>query len=95
MGNFSKDRFSLIAQGITGSKLWDYTDTGAIGSIQEDAGFLKNAGDMGVDTGDFVIIHATNGGTTQVVYGSAMSVVQDTGATQGTAGLAVLIGDTS
>ena len=29
MTSYSKDRLKLIAQGITGSKIWAYEDTGA------------------------------------------------------------------
>lgn len=95
MSSFSKDNLRLIAQGITGGKLWDLNDTGAIGDVQEAAGYITNASELGLDTGDYLLIHARDGGGTRVVRGSAMMIVQDTGATQGTVGLSVLVGDTS
>jgi hypothetical protein len=95
MSGYVKNNLRLIAQGITGGKLWDLTDTGAIGDVQEAAGYITNAGDMGMDTGDYVVVHATDGVLTKVVRGSAVMIVQDTGATQGTLGLSVLVGDTS
>lgn len=95
MTTFDKNRLTLISQPIAGKKRWAYTDTGAIGDIVEVAGFFANAKDMGMDTGDFVEIHATDGGLTKVVRGAAMQSVQDTGTTQGTVGLSVVVGDTS
>ena len=95
MSGYDKNKLALISQGITGHKVWSYSDTGDLGDIQEAAGFVNNAGDMGIDTGDMVYIRMTSGGTTRVVRGAAMLSVQDTGATQGTVGLSVLVGDTS
>jgi hypothetical protein len=95
MSSYSKDRLALIAQGITGHKMWNYNDTGAHGDVIEAAGYVTNAGDMGMDTGDFVLVRATDGTNTKIVRGSAMMIVQDTGATQGTLGLSVIVGDTS
>lgn len=95
MTTYSKQRLTLVHQPIAGPKTWSYWDTGAIGDISEVAGFFANAKDMGMDTGDFVFIRANDGAATDVVRGAAMSVVQDTGATQGTVGLSVVIGDTS
>ena len=99
MGNYSKDRLALIAQGIAGGhKLWSYEDTGAIGSVQEAEGFITDGADMGMDTGDYVIIHARNAdqgtGPTAVVRGAAVVSVTDTGGSA-TFGLSVLVGDTS
>lgn len=95
MTTFDKNRLSLVSQAIAGPKRWVYTDTGAIGDIVEVAGFFANAKDMGMSVGDFVEIRATDGGLTHVVRGSAMLTVQDTGTTQGTVGLSVVVGDTS
>jgi hypothetical protein len=99
MGNYSKDRLALIAQGIAGNqKIWFYNDTGAIGTVDENAaGFIQNANDMGVDTGDLVFVKATNGGTNNAVHAAAFLSVTDTGAatTQGTIGAVGVTGDTS
>lgn len=95
MAGYDKNKLALIGQGITGHKVWSYQDTGDFGDIQETAGYVSNAGDMGLDTGDFVYVKATAGGTTRIVRGSAVMIVQDTGATQGTLGLTVVVGDTS
>jgi hypothetical protein len=95
MTTYNKNRLSLVSQAIAGPKGWVYTDTGAIADIVEVAGFFANAKDMGMDTGDFVEIRANDGFLTKVVRGAAMLTVQDTGATQGTVGLSVVIGDTS
>lgn len=97
MGNYSKDRLVLIAQGIAGNqKIWFYNDTGGIGTVDENAvGFITNADDMGVDTGDLVFIKATNGVGNKAVHAAAFLTVQDTGATQGTIGAVTVVGDTS
>ena len=95
MTSFVKNNLRLIAQGITGGKLWDLQDTGAIGDLQEVAGYITNASELGMDTGDYVVVHATDGVLTKVVRGSAMMIVQDTGATQGTLGASIVVGDTS
>ena len=94
MSSFNKDRFMLTSQGIARGKRWLYEDTGALADVADVAGYFASAGDLGVDTGDFLEIRANNGYTTRVVHGAAFSTVQDTGATQGTVGPATLIGDT-
>jgi hypothetical protein len=95
MSSFVKNNMKLISQGITGFKVWAYTDTGAIADIQDVAGYFGPAGDMGVDSGDFIFISANNGLTNHLVYGSAFAPIQDTGTSQGTVGPATLIGDTN
>jgi hypothetical protein len=95
MSTFVKNNLRLISQGVTGGKLWDYTDTGAIGDIQDVNGYFAQAGDMGVDSGDLIFIHANNGYTNRIVYGTGFQPVQDTGATQGSVGGGTVIGDTS
>ena len=95
MSSYTKDKLSLVFQAIAGPKTWLLSDTGVIGDVAEAAGYITNAKEMGMDTGDFLFIRANNGQLTQAVHGAAMSIVQDTGATQGTVGLNVLIGDTS
>lgn len=95
MSSFVKNNLKLVMQGIVGGKIWHYTDTGAIGDIQDVAGYFTQAGDMGVDSGDLIFISANNGLTNRLVYGAAFAPVQDTGATQGTVGPGVLVGDTN
>ena len=95
MTSYSKNKLSLIGQGITGHKIWSYEDTGILADIEEVAGFFSDAGDMGMDTGDFLFLKAKDGILNKTVRGAAMNKIQDTGATQGTVGLSVLIGDTS
>lgn len=95
MSSFVKNNLALVSQGITGHKSWNYYDTGVIADIADIAGYFTVAGDMGVDSGDFITIHANNGNTNRIVYGAAFAPVQDTGATQGTVGPNTLIGDTN
>lgn len=95
MSSFVKNNLRLISQGITGGKIWDYTDTGAIADVQDVAGYFTQAGDMGVDSGDLIFIHANNGYTNRLVYGASFAPIQDTGATQGTVGPGTLVGDTN
>ena len=94
MTSYSKDRLKLVSQGITGGKIWHYSDTGAIADVADVDGFFTNAGDMGVDTGDLLYIAANDGQVTQVVRAAAFYSVQDTGATQGGVGPSTLVGDT-
>lgn len=76
-------RFNLNAQGIKGSRQWEYTDTGGeTGAVFQGAGWFADAKDKGVDTGDRVVVHDT---TNNQVYHGTFTTVQDTGATQGTA----------
>lgn len=95
MTSYSKDRLKLIAQGIVGGHLWHYHDTGAIGDVADVAGFFADAGLCGVDTGDLILISANNGYTNRLVFGASFVSIQDTGATQGTVGPAITLGDTS
>jgi hypothetical protein len=94
MTTYSKDRLKLVSQGITGGKIWHYSDTGAIADVADVAGFFTNASEMGVDTGDLLYISANDGQLTKVVRGAAFWEVRDTGATQGSVGPSTLIGDT-
>jgi len=95
MSTFVKNQLALIAQGITGHKVWNYWDTGSIADVQDVNGYFTVAGDMGVDSGDLIFIHANNGYTNRMVYGAGFQPVQDTGATQGSVGGGTLVGDTS
>ena len=94
MSTFDKDNLRLISQGITGGKVWQYTDTGALADVVDVAGYFTNASECGVDSGDLIFISANNGNTTRTVYGAAFSAIQDTGASQGGTGPGTLIGDT-
>lgn len=94
MSTFVKNNLALVSQGITGHKIWSYTDTGSIGDVADVAGYFSNASECGVDTGDLIYIRANNGFTNRLVWGAAFSIVQDTGATQGTVGPQTVIGDT-
>lgn len=96
MSSYDKNKLALIAQGLAGKgKVWVYQDTGDIGDVQESAGFVSNGNDMGMDSGDFVFLRMHGGGRQRAVYGAAVQSTSDTGATQTTIGLGVLIGDTS
>jgi hypothetical protein len=94
MSTFVKNNLALVSQGITGHKSWNYYDTGSIGDVADVAGYFANAGECGVDTGDFITIRAHNGYTNHLVWGAAFASVQDTGASQGTVGPATVLGDT-
>ena len=94
MGNYSKDRMRLVSQGITGGKIWYYDDTGTVATVTDVAGFFQDAGDMGVDSGDLMFVQATDIARNLQVHGTAFNSVQDTGATQGGTGPAVLVADT-
>jgi hypothetical protein len=94
MSSFVKNNLRLVMQGITGGKVWHYTDTGAIGDVADVAGYFTNASECGVDTGDLIFISANNGYTNRLVFGAAFASVQDTGATQGTLGPQTTLGDT-
>jgi len=97
MAVYSKDRLRLVSQGIVGGKVWYYDDTGLNTAVGDVAGFFSNAGDMGVDTGDLLIIQARGGGAGTAnaqIHTAAFTATQDTGATQGATGPVTLIGDT-
>lgn len=95
MSSFVKNNLALVSQGITGHKIWDYYDTGSIADVQDVNGYFGPAGDMGVDSGDFVFVHANNGYTNRIVYGGGFAPISDTGTTQGTVGPLTVIGDTN
>ena len=97
MSSYTKNNLKLISQGITGGKIWHLTDTGVIADVADVAGYITNAGDMGVDSGDLILVTANNGSGAsgdRRVHAVAFGPVQDTGATQGTLGPATVIGDT-
>lgn len=94
MSTYDPKRVSLIAQGITGHKVWFIEDTGALADVEEVAGYIP-AGSLGMDTGDPIFVKVKDGGNNKTVRMSAIAKVQDTGDSQGTIGLSVLVGDTS
>lgn len=105
MATFNKNNLALTSQGIGGrNKSWSYWDTGLlIADVNEVAGFFTTGYDCGMRKGDRVFITegdtglwsdtGDDGGRRQ--YGGTVRKAQDTGATQITVGLCVLIGDTS
>lgn len=102
MATFNKDKLALTSQGIAGSRIWKYTDTGLlIADVSEVSGFFTTGYDCGMRKGDQVFItegdtgaFATNSSGNRQ-YGATVHHASDTGSTQVTLGLPVLIGDTS
>ena len=111
MSSFNKDRLTGPFQSIAGLRSWQYTDTGLlIADVSEVAGYFTTGYDCGMRKGDMVFITEGDTGTTDYtnglqnrggntggrrMYGAVILSVVDTGATQVTLGLPVLIGDTS
>ena len=103
MATFNKDKLYLVGQGIAGPRTWAYTDTGLLVADVNEAAFFTNGYDCGMRRGDRVFItegdtglaQDTGGATGHRQYCGTVMVSQDTGATQTTLGLTVLIGDTS
>ena len=103
MATFNKDKLIGASQGIAGGRSWFYTDTGLlIADVQEVEGFFTTGRDCGMRKGDRVYITEGDTGAYNAAdtsgrrqYGSTVVKSQDTGATQVTIGLGVLIGDTS
>jgi len=80
---YDKAKFTLARQGIVGPSHWVYVDTGGETdtSSYAAAGYFTDAKDRGVKVNDRVEV--TNKVTNKWHLGT-MTVVQDTGATQGT-----------
>jgi len=107
MATFNKDKLKLFGQGVAGPRMWSYTDTGLlVADVNEAEGFFTIGYDCGMRKGDQVLITEGDTGTwkdtgTGVnasgrrMYGGTVTKAQDTGATQVTVGLTVLVGDTS
>lgn len=104
MATFNKNRLNLVFQPMAGPRTWEYWDTGLlIADVQEVAGFFTTGHDCGMRKGDRIFITegdtglysdtGDDGGRRQ--YAGTVTKSQDTGATQTTIGLCVLIGDTS
>lgn len=92
MASYQSANFNLKAQSIAGRKEWQYEDTGPVSDVSEAAGFIADAKAKGAEAGDFVTYIDTS---RKLAYGMTFYTLQDTGATTGTLGLSVLIGDTS
>ena len=85
--------FNLNTQAIAGRKQWTYEDTGTgdTGSTGfSKGGFFADAGNKGASVDDLVTITDS---TNNHIYFTHLTVVQDTGATQGT--VAAVAGDTA
>lgn len=104
MATFNKDKLSLIHQPIAGPRTWQYTDTGLlIADVNEVNGFFTQGYECGMRRGDRVFITEGDTGLYQDTggfggfrqYAGTVMISQDTGQTQTTVGLCVLIGDTS
>ena len=109
MATFNKQKLSLIGQAIAGPRVWHYTDTGLlIADVSEAAGFFTIGYDCGMRKGDRIMITEGDTGTYDNLpmnkggntggrrqYTATILSVVDTGATQVTLGLPVLVGDTS
>lgn len=111
MAAFNKDKLALLVQSISGPRTWAYTDTGLlIADVNEVAGFFTLGRDCGMRHGDRIFItegdtgtfsNTANGnaggenvGGRRQYIGTVFSHT-DTGSTQVTLGLSVLVGDTS
>lgn len=105
MASFNKDRLSLQVQAGNGPKTWHYTDTGLlIADVSEVSGFFTTGYDCGMRHGDRVNITEGDTGTWDTSgrqtggrrqYIATVWEAVDTGQTQVTLGLPVLVGDTS
>jgi hypothetical protein len=106
MATFNKDKLYLVGQGMAGPRTWSYTDTGLLIADVNEAAFFTTGYDCGMRKGDRVLItegdtglydanskNPLRGGRRQ--YGATVKHATDTGSTQVTLGLGVLIGDTS
>ncbi len=104
MATFNKDKLVLLSQGVGGTaKTWSYTDTGLLVADVNEAAFFTTGYHCGMRKGDRIFITegdtglysdtGDDGGRRQ--YCGTVFTAQDTGATQVTVGLTVLIGDTS
>ncbi len=103
MATFNKDKLRLVFQSIAGPRTWEYTDTGLLVADVNETAFFTTGYDCGMRRGDRVFITEGDTGTYSETaditgrrqYGATVTSSQDTGSTQTTLGLCVLIGDTS
>ena len=78
---YQSSKLNLIGQGIVGARRWDYEDTGSGVASVVGGGFVTDAKSKGMAVGDHVIIRDL---TNTIQYEARVTVVQDTGGTQGT-----------
>lgn len=103
MAAFNKHKLALISQSIAGPRVWNYTDTGLlIADVNEVEGFFTTGYDNGMRKGDRIFVtegdtgaYSATDATGRRQYAGTVTKAQDTGQTQVTVGLTVLIGDTS
>jgi hypothetical protein len=109
MAVFNKDKLTMVSQGVAGLRMWRYSDTGLlIADVSEVSGFFTTGWDCGMRKGDVVVITEGDTGTADNLpmnrggntgghrqYIATILSIVDTGATQVTLGLPVLVGDTS
>lgn len=109
MATFNKHKLNGPYQSIAGLRTWHYSDTGLlIADVSEVAGFFTTGWDCGMRKGDVVVITEGDTGTADSLpmnrggntgghrqYIATILNIVDTGATQVTLGLPVLVGDTS
>jgi hypothetical protein len=106
MATFNKNKLYLMGQGIAGPRTWSYTDTGLLIADVNETEFFTNGYDCGMRKGDRIFITEGDTGiwkdtgtgvnaSGRRTYGGTVISSQDTGATQTSLGLNVLVGDTS
>jgi hypothetical protein len=79
---YHKDSLILLTQGVGGKgRLWSYQDTGDAVAAFVGAGFITNAGAMGAKVNDQIFFTDM---TNNLSDRGKFTVVQDTGASQGT-----------
>lgn len=78
---YKTNSLNLYAQSIAGPRQWIYSDTGSTVADAVGAGFFADAGSKGVELDDRLTFIDR---TTNITVTGLFSVVQDTGATQGT-----------
>lgn len=92
MASYQAQNFNLQSQSVAGRRHWTYEDTGPVGDVTEVSGFIADAKAKGVKVNDLVFYTDTFKGE---IYTMMVTAVQDTGASSGSLGLSVLVGDTS
>jgi len=74
-------KLNLTSQGITGSRRWIYQDTGTLIASAVASGWITDAKKKGMVVGDVLEFRDD---TTGISVTGRVTVVQDTGGTQGT-----------
>jgi hypothetical protein len=81
MANYHPNKLALVGQGIARHRNWVYADTGSTLEDMDAAGYFTDAGDKGAEVGDTIDCRDLTVGNNAK---GRFTVVQDTGATQGT-----------